>query len=104
MMQEATKWATLFKKALLHWYTNMDDLASRSPAPLLLVDLAVPRDIDPAVAGVPGVEVYALDDLHAFVEGTLRQRLAELPAAYAVLHSEVARFTTWLGRREPVAA
>ena len=81
-----------------------DDLASRGAAPLLLIDLALPRDIDPAVAGLSGVEVYTLDDLRVLVEGTLRQRRAELPAAYTVLRSEVTRFTTWLGRREPVPA
>jgi glutamyl-tRNA reductase len=80
------------------------DLAGRGAAPLLLIDLALPRDIDPAVAHLPGVEVHTLDDLDAFVEGTLRQRRAELPAAYAVLRAEVTRFTTWLGRREPVPA
>jgi glutamyl-tRNA reductase len=77
-----------------------EDLAGRGPAPLLLIDLALPRDIDPAVARLAGVEVHTLDDLRMLVDGTLRQRRAELPAAYAVLRSEVTRFTTWLGRRE----
>jgi len=81
-----------------------DDLASRGGAPLLLIDLALPRDIDPAVARLAGVEVYTLDDLRVLVEDTLRQRRAELPTAYAVLRSEVTRFTTWLGRREPALA
>jgi glutamyl-tRNA reductase len=77
-----------------------EDLAGRGRTPLLLIDLALPRDIDPAVARLAGVEVYTLDDLRMLVDGTLRQRRAELPAAYAVLRSEVTRFTTWLGRRE----
>jgi glutamyl-tRNA reductase len=81
-----------------------DDLASRGAAPLLLIDLAVPRDIDPAVARVPGVEIYTLDDLRAVVEQALVERRAELPAARSVLRAEVARFTTWLRRREAVMA
>jgi glutamyl-tRNA reductase len=81
-----------------------DDLAGRGAAPLLLVDLALPRDIDPAVAELEGVEVRTLDDLRILVQGTLRQRRAELPAAHTVLCSEVARFTTWLRRREPALA
>jgi glutamyl-tRNA reductase len=81
-----------------------DDLASRGAAPLLLIDLAVPRDIDPAVARVPGVDVYTLDDLRAVVEQALGERRAELPAARSVLRHEVARFTTWLRRREAVTA
>jgi glutamyl-tRNA reductase len=80
------------------------DIAGRGVAPLVMIDLALPRDIDPAVARLAGVELYTLDDLRVLVEATLRQRRAELPAAYAVLRSEVARFTTWLSRREPVPA
>ena len=80
------------------------DLASRGAAPLLLIDLALPRDIDPAVARVPGVDVYTLDDLHTVVAQALVQRRAELPAARSVLRDEVARFTSWLRRREAVMA
>ena len=80
------------------------DVRSRGAAPLVLIDLAVPRDIDPAVAELHGVEVYTLDDLRPLVDGTIRQRRAELPAAHAVLSSEVTRYTTWLRRRELVAA
>jgi glutamyl-tRNA reductase len=69
----------------------------------LLIDLAVPRDVDPAVAGLPGVEVYTIDDLRPVVERTLMQRSAELPAAYSVVRAEVARFTGWLRRRETAA-
>ena len=76
------------------------DLARRGAAPLVLIDLAVPRDIDPAVAELEGVELYTLDDLRLLVEGTLRRRRAELPAASAVVRSEVTRYTTWLRRRE----
>jgi glutamyl-tRNA reductase len=83
---------------------HADDLAARGGAPLLLIDLAVPRDVDPAVAQVRGVELHTLDDLQALIDGTLLQRRTELPAAHAVLRSEVTRFTTWLGRREPAPA
>ena len=81
-----------------------DDLAGRGAAPLLLIDLALPRDIDAAVARLAGVQVCTLDDLQGLVDGTLQQRRAELPAAHAVLRAEVTRFITWLGRREPVPA
>jgi glutamyl-tRNA reductase len=69
-------------------------------APLLLIDLAVPRDIDPAVGGLAGVELHTIDDLRQTVERTLTRRSAELPAAYSILRTEVARFTDWLRRRE----
>jgi glutamyl-tRNA reductase len=83
-----------------------DDLAARDRAasPLLLIDLAVPRDIDPAVARLPDVDVYTLDDLRPVVEQALVQRHAELPAARSALRDEVVRFTSWLRRREAVTA
>ena len=69
-----------------------------------MIDLAVPRDVDPAVAGLAGVEVYTVDDLERVVEQARARRRAELPAAYSVLRTEVARFTRWLSAREAVAA
>lgn len=68
--------------------------------PLLLVDLAVPRDIEPAGGAVAGVELHTIDDLRQTVEQTLVQRRAELPAAHSILRAEVARFTGWLRRRQ----
>jgi glutamyl-tRNA reductase len=81
-------------------------LADRGGArvqPLLVIDLAVPRDVDPAVAGLAGVELYTVDDLRRVVDQTLMQRSGELPAAYSVVRTEVARFTRWLERRETAA-
>jgi glutamyl-tRNA reductase len=75
----------------------------RGARPMLLIDLAVPRDIATNVAGLPGVEVYAIDDLEQVVAQTVARRTAELPAAYAILRSEVARFTRWLGSRQAFA-
>jgi glutamyl-tRNA reductase len=78
-------------------------LALRRPGdspPLLLIDLAVPRDVDPAVGELAGVELHTIDDLRRTVERTLAQRSAELPAADSILRAEVARFTDWLHRRE----
>jgi glutamyl-tRNA reductase len=72
--------------------------------PLVLVDLATPRDVDPAVAGLTGVEICTIDDLRPIVERSLTQRSAELPAAYSLVRAEVARFTGWLRRRETAAA
>jgi glutamyl-tRNA reductase len=91
-----------------HHVLHRDEVEHALPdpgdSPLLLIDLAVPRDIDPAVAQLPRVEVYTLDDLRQVVERAVVRRRAELPAARAVLRAEVSRFTTWLRRRELVAA
>lgn len=79
------------------------DRGGANPRPLLLIDLATPRDIDPAAAGLTGVEVCTIDDLRPVVERTLLQRSAELPAAYSIVRAEVARYTQWLTRRETAA-
>jgi glutamyl-tRNA reductase len=90
--------------AIVHRYDVEQALAHRSGArQLLLIDLATPRDIDPAVAGMTGVEIYSIDDLRRLVEQTLTQRNVELPAAYSIVRGEVARFTRWLSHRETSA-
>jgi glutamyl-tRNA reductase len=73
------------------------------PVPLLLFDLSVPRDVDPAATDLSGVEVHTIDDLRGIVEHALVQRRAELPQANAILEIEVARFTDWLRRRHPAS-
>ena len=81
-------------------------LACRRPgaAPLLLVDLSVPRDVDPAAATLPGLEVHTIDDLRGLAERALVKRREELPPARAILEREMARFSDWLRRREALAA
>ena len=70
---------------------------------MLLIDLAVPRDVDPGVIGLPGVDVYAIDDLEQVVGQTILRRSAELPAAHAIVRGEVTRFTRWLSSRQASA-
>jgi glutamyl-tRNA reductase len=72
--------------------------------PLVLIDLAVPRDVDQSVVGLAGVELHTIDDLRRVVDRALDHRLAELPVAREILAVEVARFTAWLRRREAAAA
>jgi glutamyl-tRNA reductase len=72
-------------------------------APLLLLDLSVPRSVDPRVTGLSGIEVRTIDDLRGLAEQALAQRRAELPGAYAILDHEVARFSDWHRRREAIA-
>jgi glutamyl-tRNA reductase len=91
-------------RPVLHRHQVERALERRADTRLLLIDLAVPRDIDPAAAAVPRVELHTIDDLRMVVERTLLQRRGELPAAHSVLRAEVARFTAWLGRRAAVAA
>jgi len=75
----------------------------RESRPLVLIDLALPRDIDAACREVRGVTVYDLDDLQRVVDATFVARDAERGAAEAIIGQEVDRFADWLrSRLEPL--
>lgn len=65
---------------------------SRADRPLLVIDAGVPRDVDPAVAGIDGVTVYDLDDLNAYAESEIASRRAEIPRAQAIVDEELDRY------------
>jgi glutamyl-tRNA reductase len=67
---------------------------------LLLIDIAVPRDVDPLCAELPGVTLYDIDDLQAVVARNLQVRQAEARAADAIVEDEIKRFAGWLGSLE----
>jgi glutamyl-tRNA reductase len=73
--------------------------ARRPDRPLVVVDLAVPRDVDPAVRGLPGVVLIDLDDVQARVARNIATRRSDVAAAQALLTEEVARFERWRGAR-----
>ena len=72
-------------------------MRARHGRPLLLVDLAVPRDIDPACADLEGVTLFDMDDLQARVAHTISVREAEALRAEAIVEEEIKRFAAWLG-------
>jgi glutamyl-tRNA reductase len=67
-------------------------LAERRRRPMFMVDLAVPRDIEPRVASFEDVYLYSLDDLKAFVQDNLEARAGEARTARALIAGEVERF------------
>lgn len=70
-------------------------LRARRGRPVLFVDLAVPRDVDPALAAVDGCFVYDVDDLEAVVSASLEGRRAEAVAAERIVAAEADRFRAW---------
>ena len=67
----------------------------RKNRPLLLLDLAVPRDIDPLAAKLPNVFLHDLDALGGLVAQSLAQRRAEVPKVEGIIDEELARFLRW---------
>jgi glutamyl-tRNA reductase len=76
-----------------------EDLAERlrrRGRPLLIVDIAVPRDVDPRLDELPEVFLYNIDDLDGRVAETIERRRAEVPKAEAIVRWEVEQFAGWL--------
>ncbi len=73
--------------------------AARAGRPVLIVDLAVPRDVDPAVAAIPGVVLVYLDDLEELAQRRYPLAAAAREAAGAVVAEELDGFTKWLDCR-----
>ena len=75
-------------------------MRARDRRPLLLIDLAVPRDIDPDCSELDGVTLRDLDDLQAAVSRNLSSRAGEIPHAEEIVEEEIQRFAVWLGQLE----
>ncbi len=67
-------------------------MSRRNSKPLLIVDIAVPRDVDPAVGSLDGVTLLDMDDLRAFADAGRRERETELAAARRVVAEQLDRF------------
>jgi glutamyl-tRNA reductase len=85
-----------------------DDVAAALPArrgrPLLLIDLAVPRDLDPAISELDDCFLYDIDDLEAVVAESLAGRRREAERAEAIVAAEADRFREWQASLEVVPA
>jgi glutamyl-tRNA reductase len=68
--------------------------------PLLIVDIAVPRDVDPAAADLPGVTLLDMDDLRAFAQAGVEERKREAKAARVIVDAELERYLTISSARE----
>lgn len=68
----------------------------RPSRPLFMIDIAVPRDIDPAAASVPDVFLYDIDDLEGIVESNLEMRRSEAAKIEVMIAEEMEEFQVWL--------
>lgn len=70
-------------------------IAARRRRPMFLVDIAVPRDIEPAVAGISDVYLYTIDDLRQIIDDNLRSRREAALEAEAMIELSVEHFMGW---------
>lgn len=71
-------------------------LQGRPDRPMVLIDIALPRDIDPEVGSLPRVRLYDLDGLQARVADSLDVRARQIPQVEALIEEELAGFSSWL--------
>lgn len=71
-------------------------MKARPHRPLFLIDIAVPRDIDPNAANIPHVKLYDIDSLNAKLEGSLAERMQEVPQVRIILEEELQGFAEYL--------
>jgi glutamyl-tRNA reductase len=87
--------ATILSRA-----TIAQAMKSRRERALFIIDIAVPRDVDPAAGELGQVFLYNIDDLQGIVKENLARRSGELERADAIIDTEAARFAAWLQSRE----
>jgi glutamyl-tRNA reductase len=71
----------------------------RRDRPLFLIDIALPRDVEPEAADIEQVFLYNIDDLQATVQENLARRAGEVERAEAIVSEEVSKFAGWLRSR-----
>jgi glutamyl-tRNA reductase len=74
----------------------------RRSTPLFIIDLAVPRDVDPSIAEIEEVFLYNIDDLQSIVEENRSRRAAEVERAESIVNEEVTKFMAWQRSRSAV--
>ena len=73
---------------------------SRDDGPLFLIDIALPRDIDPSVSEIPDVYLFDIDDLKSVVESHMEKRRDAVRAATDIVRGSVDSFAQWLTHHE----
>jgi len=78
----------------------LKEASERRDRPLLLIDIAVPRDVDPRARELPNVHLYDLEDLQGIVHERVRDGLEDIPKAEGIIAEEVEKFGRWLRTRQ----
>jgi len=87
--------STAAPHAVVTWARIAPAVARRGGRPLCVLDLAVPRDVEPAVGQLENVFLYDLDDLQAVAGQASAERRAEIPRAEQIVDEEVEHFWAW---------
>ncbi|HXF95513.1 MAG TPA: glutamyl-tRNA reductase [Gemmatimonadales bacterium] len=87
--------STAAPHAVVTWDRVVEPIRRRGHRPLCILDLAVPRDVEPAVGQLDNVFLYDIDDLQAVAAQAAEARRTEVPAAERIVDEEVEQFWAW---------
>lgn len=85
-----------------HYLIQAQDFQSTLSHPLLLVDLSVPRNIDPALAQQDNIQLYDVDALQHKVDMSIEKRRMYIAQAQSIIGEETTRFLEWFNNRDVV--
>lgn len=88
--------STAAPHAVVTWERVAPTIAGRRGRPLCILDLAVPRDVEPAVGQLENVFLYHLDDLQTVAQQATQARREEIPKAERIVDEEVEHFWAWV--------
>ena len=87
---------------VLDYNTVQQALKRRNDRPLLIIDIAVPRDVEATIGDLAGVQLYDIDDLQDTVDENIAQRQASIVEVKAIIDEELAHYLEWLDGRQVV--
>lgn len=73
----------------------VEHMPKKLKSPLFIIDIAIPRDVEPEIGELPNVFLYTIDDLQQIVSANYERRKAELPKARKIIGDEVDKFWRW---------
>ncbi|MBT8420996.1 MAG: glutamyl-tRNA reductase, partial [Gammaproteobacteria bacterium] len=96
--------ATASQETILSLGQVIDAIRKRKHRPVYMVDMAIPRDIEPAVGELEDVYLYTVDDLGDVIQENLRSRQDAARQAEEIIDTQVTHFMGWLGTLDVVPA
>jgi glutamyl-tRNA reductase len=87
--------ATSAEKAIILYDDIKKSMKKRRGSPVVLMDIAVPRDFDPEVKGIDNVFYHDMDSLKIIVDQNLQKRREQIPAVYGIVLEELVGFFSW---------
>lgn len=94
--------STASKDPIIHFKQAEQAIKKRRHRPIFIVDIAVPRDIEPRISTLSDIYLYTVDDLHDIIQENLKSREAAAAEAEEIINEHVAQFMGWVRARDAV--